>query len=71
MSYAGENELPSQWADSVRPLLTPHNVTCLTRFRDKRGERLRRVCRYLTPPPTSQMAKVSHFKGDVGRWVVL
>ena len=30
MSYAGENELPSQWADSVRPSLIP----CLTHFRE-------------------------------------
>lgn len=37
MSYAGENELPSQWADSVRPSLIP----CLTYFREKMNVRLR------------------------------
>lgn len=70
MSYAGENELPSQWADSVRPLLIPHNVTCLTHFREQRGEGLRRVC-YLTPPSTNPLANVSRLKGDVVRGVVL
>ena len=29
MSYAGENELPSQWADSVRPSLMPSQLYLL------------------------------------------
>lgn len=40
MSYAGENELPSQWADSVRPLLIRTQLYLFT-LREKMGERLR------------------------------
>ena len=56
MSYTGENELPSQWADSVRPLLDT--------LQGEKGREAETGC-FVISPLFNQMADVSPLKGDM------
>lgn len=67
MSYAGENELPSQWADSVRPSLIPSQLYLLDTLQGEKGCEAENECFVISGPlPPTRWLK-SAIRGDSAR----
>lgn len=64
MSYAGENELPSQWADSVRPSLIPSQLYLLDTLQGENECEAETKCFVISGPLSPTRCRKLAFRRD-------